>query len=87
MTASARSMSPLIVLLVALGFGCAAEVDAGDASPVAATRGALAEGDGAIHPGCHAFREQCRDGNAPNPACFLFHGVESFRHCDDGAGA
>lgn len=64
MTASARSMSPLIVLLVALGFGCAAEVDAGDASPVAATRGALAEGDGAIHPGCHAFREQCRDGNA-----------------------
>ncbi len=63
MKPGAESVSPLLVLLVALGFGCAAEVDAGDASPVGATRGALVEDDGAIHPGCHAFLAQCRDGN------------------------
>lgn len=63
MKPSAVSISPLLVLVVALGSGCAAEVEAGDASPIDVTQNAVSEGE--ITPGCSGgFLGECRDGNA-----------------------
>ena len=63
MKPSAVSMSPLLVLLVALGYGCAAEIEAGDASPIDVAQSALSE-DG-NSGGCEGgFLGECRDGNA-----------------------
>jgi hypothetical protein len=57
-------MSLPFFVLVTLGYGCAADVDAGNASPVGVIRATLSEDDGAIHPGCDAFLKQCRDGKS-----------------------
>lgn len=63
MKLSTLSISFSLGLLAALGYGCAAEVEAGDPSPFEATQGAVSEDDGAIHPGCYGFRRACHGGN------------------------
>jgi hypothetical protein len=57
-------MSPLLGLLVALGYGCAAEVDAGDPGPIEVTQDAVSAGSGGMSSGCAGFLGECRDGNA-----------------------
>jgi hypothetical protein len=64
MKRSAMSMSPLWTLLVAGGYGCAAEINASDATPVDTTQSAVSLSAGEIHPGCPDFLQQCREGNA-----------------------
>jgi len=63
MKRSAVSMSFLVmVVLVAAGYGCAAEVEAGDPGLTDVRQAAALQDDGAIHPGCADFLAECRDG-------------------------
>jgi hypothetical protein len=61
MKASTASASVLWVLVVALGYGCAAEVEGGDPGLIEVAQGAALD-DGEIHPGCPDFLAECRDG-------------------------
>jgi hypothetical protein len=62
MKAKAVTMFPLLVLLGAFGYGCAAEVEAGASNPIETTEQSATPDDGAIHAGCGDFRAECRDG-------------------------
>lgn len=64
MKASASSISSVLVLLTATGYGCAAKVGADDQSRVEVARSAVSQDDGTIHPGCGDFLTECRHGNA-----------------------
>jgi hypothetical protein len=55
------TMCPVLVLLGALGYGCAADVEDGNTSAIEPSVAAM-EGDDAIHPGCGDFLAECRDG-------------------------
>ncbi len=59
MKTSAITMSRLLVLLGALGYGCAADVDAGNPNPIESSEQAAT--DGACIGG---YLGECRDGNA-----------------------
>jgi len=65
MQSSTASRSALLVLFVALGYGCAAELGADDPVVVDVTEGALsdASADHNDDPGCEDFLRKCRKGN------------------------
>ena len=63
MKPSSVSMSFLWMALVALGYGCAAEVEAGDPGLIEVSQAAVSQAPGSIHPGCGGFLGECRDGN------------------------
>ncbi|HKP55368.1 MAG TPA: SGNH/GDSL hydrolase family protein [Polyangiales bacterium] len=70
MKPSTTSLAASLILLVALGYGCASEMRADEPSTPALATSALSEDDGEAaadrndDPGCEDFLKKCRKGNA-----------------------
>jgi hypothetical protein len=73
MTPRAVSISALPILWVALGYGCTAELEAGDPNPTDVTLSAVSQDQGGISSGCRGFRDACREGNASMCAWYSQH--------------
>lgn len=70
MKTDTKSLAASLILLVALGYGCASEVGADEPSTPALAVNALSDDDGDAaadrndDPGCEDFLKKCRKGNA-----------------------
>jgi hypothetical protein len=53
-----------LVLSLAFGYGCAADLEADESAPTAVTQSAVSQSGGGNSPGCAGFLGECRDGNA-----------------------